>query len=1293
MTIFQTTINTLSTQDPNTLPGKTLESILSLMLLELDHFPPSSLAGLVAHFSSLFESGRLVSGSALEFVPAILHSLEPLAEVPSAACSGSELQSRFVTVVVRASLSPDILTPTMTMFKDMNLLPSDLLRVLNKVLEILPSLELQELPSHVYNLLLLGSKGHRGIVLKGIIQYFDDLAHRNGSSPAVESTVALHVNFALKQDLKLGKELLKVAKKSIDSMSRFALSLILGTASISRFEDPVLDLIKHGLVSAAKNDDIRSKSVWPAIVDVPLPAPSRLASVLDSVLAHTLKGWEVLVLPLVKLGHTLFDLTLRSVGYSKSVLAALHKRAESILTALFNTHDMVRGPVLEQIFARIIAMAPSADANIALLGSLIATNPSRIIPFENKFKELFNYVSYLDLRTAASLIKALVPVATVLPSFLNHAMLVLKKSLFNRELSSRLVALSGFLSILTQLDISSSSSSTSTSTTSSTTSSTQIDLFSQVAMSQITTPSRTQQMSHPARIPDGRSLALEIMGHLKRCLTQQYAVRSQLYEALGNIIKDVPGVASDVVELIYFQLNKYVVGGGDDTGPPINLDAVVEVRAPDANPPVRVLDDLPGILRAAIRILNLYSRARDQLLEADTSGSLEVFIRELKAKVDVVLTRSASVHAEDYELDKTANFVVAEPAGLVNHTKATVLLGVLEVLMEAQFMRPGLCIQGEPPSSEASDTESLPLVLAFYAKYHELRKRVAETAGTRKGKFKKGKGMSTSTTAVAKALVAEQSRSRLSWTIRIRLLKALFALQDSNSLPNASTLVRHLLLTVHSDLQMGVRLQKVLLPGGGSDKPGGSSALGCSDPGSGPSGPDGLAGFGSPPNYVSALSFVERTASMVARHLVPILVGKFDDARDSYATEVASNAGPGSSNTSSGGATDSYGDSTPTLVLVLASLTSGLALVRSQAPSGSRFLRFIASICQVEVPQGQDEDDDDDVPLSQRTPTVQAALNVLKSWATLLLSKSWYAPLDAVLEMVLSLLEADVTPGSEFEQHRTWISDLVVNHLVLSESSAKKLVAIYVRVHMTDIPGAWVKLVDDVHRLLGGLDNNTISGSIECEIVSDENVTVIVKQVLAGLEDSLAQSDWLVSQFEVTAAQSEAYKELFDALCVRVLECIGVLMSLVQSSMKSGPASDVTIKCVIHAYRTLLGVTKHLLAAKIKPNSRYTSLISKTTELSESVYSLISYLQTYAVSHNSSRIGKELKLIPSLVFAIEQLDVSVLSLSQTSGVNLARNLKRSAVRDFKIRNEVLASVVEGGAAVGTPPSNKRKRKE
>ncbi|KAL3749445.1 hypothetical protein ACJRO7_010543 [Eucalyptus globulus] len=121
---------------------------------------------------------------------------------------------------------------------------------LEKVFKGMGDLDLQDLPSLVYHLLVLASKGFcKREVVEGLVTFFwSKMELKKGASifKQVEGTVLLHVNFAVKQDFSLGKEVMRLIKSDGQALNHFDVVVMLSLARIKRFSESALEILKKG---------------------------------------------------------------------------------------------------------------------------------------------------------------------------------------------------------------------------------------------------------------------------------------------------------------------------------------------------------------------------------------------------------------------------------------------------------------------------------------------------------------------------------------------------------------------------------------------------------------------------------------------------------------------------------------------------------------------------------------------------------------------------------------------------------------------------------------------------------------------------------------------------------------------------------------------------------------------------------------------------------------------------------------------------------------------------------------
>ena len=104
-----------------------------------------------------------------------------------------------------------------------------------------------DLPSLAYLLLVLASKGFdKREVIEGIVWFFgSELGSKMTSTVRqVEGTVLLHVNFAVKQDPSLGKEVMGLIKSDLRAFNHFTVAVLLSVSRVRRFSESSTAILK-----------------------------------------------------------------------------------------------------------------------------------------------------------------------------------------------------------------------------------------------------------------------------------------------------------------------------------------------------------------------------------------------------------------------------------------------------------------------------------------------------------------------------------------------------------------------------------------------------------------------------------------------------------------------------------------------------------------------------------------------------------------------------------------------------------------------------------------------------------------------------------------------------------------------------------------------------------------------------------------------------------------------------------------------------------------------------------------
>lgn len=91
-------------------------------------------------------------------------------------------------------------------------------------------------------------------MIGGILQFFGGQVRGPGSIVRqVEGTVLMHVNFAVKQDLSLGQEIVVTVRSDVGALNHFIVNVLLSVARVKRFSDSVMTALKSAVVDSTRD--------------------------------------------------------------------------------------------------------------------------------------------------------------------------------------------------------------------------------------------------------------------------------------------------------------------------------------------------------------------------------------------------------------------------------------------------------------------------------------------------------------------------------------------------------------------------------------------------------------------------------------------------------------------------------------------------------------------------------------------------------------------------------------------------------------------------------------------------------------------------------------------------------------------------------------------------------------------------------------------------------------------------------------------------------------------------------
>ncbi|XP_020616716.1 Fanconi anemia group I protein-like [Orbicella faveolata] len=591
------------------LSNKVASEVVGFLLMELDAFPGRTLAELADLFLNAIKSGSLSNGKSLELFPKILSAVAAKEFIPMVGDGGGEMAGQeykrhLLNTLCSSRWDPQCAIHLAAVFRDVPMTSDELRFVMEKIVRAMRDLDFQELPPLVYQLLLLSTKGHKQLVLEGITSFFNNMDNtcrkedKEDSSEVqtlskdqlrhMEGTVILHITFAVKQDQDLGKEFIKYLKAHQSTpgvvLTPFNMALALSIAQIHRFEETIFDFLKSAVLRSFKDEDRRKQSKWVRgnyFVMILLVKASHqgMVKLKNRALSYyyvtgevcnllplhcSLFGWDHVTQGLVQLGFTLMDAFGPKIFDSTSSpnltpTQYAYKLGSSILLDTFKAHEMVRCEILQQILNRVITKATTPVHHyIDLLASTVSSAPHVLLESLPRIKEALDYLSFLPPKSAEGFLKAIQPLLKISLSLRDSLILVLRKAMFSRQVDSRKIAVTGFLLILKHFKILGGSMPSSQS-------------GSQLSQ----TLSHSSQIQVDVHVRGGgvgnEALCLEILGNLRRCLTQQADVRVQLYEGLFYVLCRNPQLQQPILDMFNNQFQKYFESD-ESVNPPVKVE-------------------------------------------------------------------------------------------------------------------------------------------------------------------------------------------------------------------------------------------------------------------------------------------------------------------------------------------------------------------------------------------------------------------------------------------------------------------------------------------------------------------------------------------------------------------------------------------------------------------------------------------------------------------------------------------------------------------------------------------------
>ncbi|KAG0167084.1 hypothetical protein DFQ28_006686 [Apophysomyces sp. BC1034] len=688
--VFERVINWLSTGNNNysRTDTKMAANLVSLLLPEIETLPEDMIYETGLQITDIVNQYRPVQPILFELSPKIWNTLSMI----NAKDKVFELNERLLSLKWHPTVSVSLASA----FNEMELTTRQMEPIIKRMLNQLDELDFEEIPPFVYQILLMSRKGHKQQILAGICEHFNKLSKFSKEHTAprsrMEGTVMIHILFSIKQDQELGSELLKYMRSDKTHLfETFNLACLLSAARIHRLENTVFDLLKKSIMSIYKDADKLRKCTW--VAEFSKMDHGCVEQVLMDIAEKSASGWDQVIQSLTQLAMILID-TATSQGHalkalntapSKSVgqkLGPMDKVASlgvRILLKMFKLHDNVRSEILEQITSRIVSHSSSAMSFLEILKKAIKESPHVVEEYINNLKNMLDCLLFLPYSTAESLIEAIQPIASMNEEFRDGLVLVLRKSMFAKDLDGRKISVNGFLCLLRN----------------------------QVLVA---------EQGKGRNSMKSEVVAFEILGILRRCFNQQAEIRADAYSGICILAQQHTMLTSDIYDIFSAQFLR-IYEKDTNVASPLKLDACVENASNGGYP--RLLEPVHLLL------VNLLQTVRALSDESTNSGKYKMVGASLNTIHDQITSltfRLSKADIEDYELEKTSNFDMATNLGLRNNMYANILLGCYEAATEHEFV------------SRGNSVESFEIILNLFKKRKNIINLLRENSTNAKGR-------------------------------------------------------------------------------------------------------------------------------------------------------------------------------------------------------------------------------------------------------------------------------------------------------------------------------------------------------------------------------------------------------------------------------------------------------------------------------------------------------------------------------------------------------------------------------
>ncbi|XP_077218685.1 fanconi anemia group I-like protein [Tasmannia lanceolata] len=1131
---------------------------------------------------------------------------------------------------------------------------------LDKVFVGMKGVDLQDLPTLVYQLLLLASKGFgKKSVIEGIVLFFGTklgLGLTKGTAIVrqVEGTVLLHLNFAVKQDPSLGQEILGLARSNLRAFNHFTIAVLLSVARIRRFNENVMGILKTALVTSYRDYRFARDCKWlpDSLRGDCIQSVKRVEKAVIRAVNESNYGREHILPSIVQFGFTLLESVesgnSEEFSYFDGLMGIVELGIQTLKT-LFEVHDMARNEIIEQCKFRILSLKPQQSMPIIkLLGYLVQRFPYHMLEHVAQLKELLDYFTFIHEKTATSLIPALLPLIKFSRNFLDYTILVVRKAMFRREDTVRIAATNAIIAVIVAEKLCKSNE-----------------------LNSMQESSSQASCSQQADMPCGMGISLfnDLSGLLRRCLSQQVRVKEIMYRGLVKLVVLDPVIAGPVFDFLWLHFLQFY---HEDEDVQLRVSSCVKQmngKACFEEPLDRLLSCVSWILLLQPQskidrpseLWTCFGFSLSQDNEAGRVSSSESFSNALtkirkflrNGSLEDVVAKTQDPGSRSLEGEKTS-------------CCAQILLGIIEVLLNT--------VATELEKAKESEKVDLEKELMDFIVFHESLQKDACITKQVNGLTKSSSVSSAEYTLDkidhntkecprSSLLKPLQARSPLLGTLSIYQLLVtaikLFNADGSNSRAVSQNSQSSLCKPSLNCLKLISFVLKACL--------------------------HQLKSYPLTENDDPLKTLIYGDVKVLGRPLLQLLLllksaSKLE--RDPKKKEAKGKKD----------VEDRVGQ-----IHLCVSCLYELFKISLHGSHLTGLIEELLSVFSLEyrLEQGTDACGVDDGELDS-TINDQCVRSIhlflekgIKPLFSELLGLSLFRETEVLSDMVLMI--GIKLPGKLKNSQGAWAVHICRTSRVVNSRAARSVVAL--AIHLRSSPDDLMvshEMASELLKVMGSEETAPVEKSETYPIINHSTGNTIASMLLQLIESVIVDLDWAISKLKALSAISHKSIEidkndhcgdkspgliLEEALYSRSEALVNLLSCFAEMSLKD-PQAEQLLKLAARFYRHLARVTKLRIAPKgckqTLPGQKFEKIAEVTCKkLTGPLYDFVALMQRNQQENVQSRgvikkIRRENRCIPDLIFHIEDYEKYLIQLSKLTKVNLLRHAKRSMARDFKI---------------------------